>query len=333
MPCSSCIHRAFPPSGPPDGVRLCSLEGSASCPPLLAISPPKSSRSWWCCLSCFLLAAVRGVQPRRDWCSFVIVQLQGFSSRSPAATSGRWSSTRMTTSLVVERSEPGCDLPSALSFKDVHHPRWGGRRAELGSCLPHGLATRFFLQHLGEKGVHQPCGGGELRLRGVGRLQAPSAAACLAPRPGWLWCHLRRCLLLLGRGIVVHPPHGRRSRRAQVGHIHGFSRAAGRTGGSYKMSYAAGAASAFLDGLVLTPVVRTGATTSSRTLGRPPFAGTALVRRWPLSLVLRWSPPLVRLPTAEVVASAGETVSATCRRASDSLALMASLSPPVGRQR
>jgi hypothetical protein len=30
-------------------------------------------------------------------------------------------------------------------------------------------------------------------------------------------------------------------------------------------------------------------------------------------LVLRWSPPLVRLPTAEVVASAGETVSATCR--------------------
>jgi hypothetical protein len=66
--------------------------------------------------------------------------------------------------------------------------------------------------------------------------------------------------------------------------------------------------------------------------GRPPFAGMALVRRWPLSSVLRWSPPLVRLPTIEVVASAGETVSATCRRASDSLALMASLSPPVRRR-
>jgi hypothetical protein len=39
----------------------------------------------------------------------------------------------------------------------------------------------------------------------------------------------------------------------------------------------------------------------------------------------------VRLPTAEVVASAGETTDATCRRVSDSLALMASLSPPVGR--
>ena len=46
--------------------------------------------------------------------------------------------------------------------------------------------------------------------------------------------------------------------------------------------------------------------------------------------MLRWSPPLVRLPTAEVVASAGETVSATCHRTSESLALMASLSSPVG---
>jgi hypothetical protein len=59
-------------------------------------------------------------------------------------------------------------------------------------------------------------------------------------------------------------------------------------------------------------------------------AGKLPVRRWPLSSVLRWSPPLVGLPTVEVVAFAGETVSATCRRASNSLALMASLSPPVG---
>jgi hypothetical protein len=48
---------------------------------------------------------------------------------------------------------------------------------------------------------------------------------------------------------------------------------------------------------------------------------------------LTWSPPLVRLPTAEVVASAGKTVSATWRRTSDSLALMASLSSPVGGRR
>jgi hypothetical protein len=87
----------------------------------------------------------------------------------------------MNTSLVVERSESGYSLPPALSFKDVHHPRWGGRRAELGSCLPHGLVTRLFLHHLEEKDVHQPCGGGELRLREAGQLQAPSTAACLAP--------------------------------------------------------------------------------------------------------------------------------------------------------
>jgi hypothetical protein len=57
------------------------------------------------------------------------------------------------------------------------------------------------------------------------------------------------------------------SRRARVSHIHGFSRATGRTGRSYKMSYAAGAATAFLEGLVLTPAVRTGARTSSCVLG------------------------------------------------------------------
>jgi hypothetical protein len=45
---------------------------------------------------------------------------------------------------------------------------------------------------------------------------------------------------------------------------------------------------------------------------------------------LMWPPPLVRLPTTEVVASAGETVSATCRRTSNSLALMVSLSSLVG---
>jgi hypothetical protein len=36
------------------------------------------------------------------------------------------------------------------------------------------------------------------------------------------------------------------------------------------------------------------------------------VRRWLLSPVLKWWPPLVRLPTTAVVASAGETVSVTC---------------------
>jgi hypothetical protein len=225
MPRSSCGHHALSPSGPPNGVRRCSLEGSASRSSLPATSPTESTRSWWCRRSCLLLAAVGGVQPHGSWHLSTIIRLQGFSSRSPVATSGRWSSTRMTTSLVVERSERGCGLPPTLSFKDVHHPRWGGGRAEWELRLPRGLAVRFFLQHLGEKGARQPCGGGELRVRGAGRLwhrQLPRV---------WL--------------------QGRRSRHARVGHIHGFSRATGRTGRSYKMSYAAGAAVAFLDGLVL----------------------------------------------------------------------------------
>jgi hypothetical protein len=36
-------------------------------------------------------------------------------------------------------------LPPSLGFKDFHHPRQGGGRAELGPRLPHGLAARFFL--------------------------------------------------------------------------------------------------------------------------------------------------------------------------------------------
>jgi hypothetical protein len=130
MPHSSCDHRTLLPSGPPDGVRRGSLEGSASRLSLLATSPSESTRSWWCRRSCLLLAPVGVVQPHGSWHPSTIIRLQGFSSRSLVATSGRWSSTRMTTSLVVERSKPGCGLPPALIFKDVHHPRWGGGRAE-----------------------------------------------------------------------------------------------------------------------------------------------------------------------------------------------------------
>jgi hypothetical protein len=53
----------------------------------------------------------------------------------------------MTTSLVVGRSKPGCGLSPTLSFKDVHHPRCGGRRVEPGPYPPFGLVIPFFLQH------------------------------------------------------------------------------------------------------------------------------------------------------------------------------------------
>jgi hypothetical protein len=57
----------------------------------------------------------------------------------------------MTTSSMVGRSEPGCGLCPALNFKDLHHPCWGGERAESGFYLPHGPAGRLFLQHSEER--------------------------------------------------------------------------------------------------------------------------------------------------------------------------------------
>ena len=164
MPRSSCDHRAYSPSGPLDGVRWCSLEGSASRSSLPATSPLESVRSWWCRRSCLLPSAVGGVQPHGGWHPSTTIRLQGFSSCSPVATSGRWSSTRRTTSLVVERSEPGCSLPPALSFKDVHHPCWGGGCAELGPASTW-VEARFFPQCSGEKGVRRPRGGGKLWVR------------------------------------------------------------------------------------------------------------------------------------------------------------------------
>jgi hypothetical protein len=115
------MHCALPPSDPPDGAHPC-------CPPL---------------------AVVGGARPRGGWCSSDIARLQGFSSCSPVAVLRRRSPRMMTVGLVVGRSKPSCDLCPALSFKDVHHPRCGGGRAEPGFYLPHGLASRLFLQYSG----------------------------------------------------------------------------------------------------------------------------------------------------------------------------------------
>ncbi len=38
-------------------------------------------------------------------------------------------------------------------FKDLHHPCWGGGRAEPELYLPYGPAGHLFLQHSGEKAL------------------------------------------------------------------------------------------------------------------------------------------------------------------------------------
>jgi hypothetical protein len=144
------------------------------------------------------------------------------------------------------------------------------RRASRAGVLPPTWAGKPLLPSAfrGE-GAHRPCGGGELRQCGFGQPQASLAAACLACWLSWLWRRLRRCLLPLGSGVAVRSPHGRLSRRAQVGHVCGPSRATDCTGGLYKTSHAARAAFVFLDCLVLTPTrclrAEAGAGPSART--------------------------------------------------------------------
>jgi hypothetical protein len=232
-------------------------------------------------LCCLLLAAIGGARPRGGWHSSVIARLQGFSSCSQAPDPRQWSPRMMTASLVVGKSEPGRGLP-----------------------LP--SASRMFIIRAGEEGKPSRCPALRMGWRPASSSSIWGRRAFTSLTEG------ANCHLLPGRGVAVRPPHGRRSHRAQAGHVHGPSRTADRTGGSYNTSYATRAVSVFLDSLVLAPVARTGVRTCLCALGRPPFAGAALVRRWPLSSVLRWWPPQVRLPTAEGVASADETVSATC---------------------
>jgi hypothetical protein len=101
------MHRVLPPSEPPDG---------------------EHSRR-------FRLAVIGGTQLRGSWYLSAIVRLQEFSSGSPATSPRRWSPKTVTTSSMVGRSEPGCDLSPALSFKDLYHPCWGGERGKPGPAF------------------------------------------------------------------------------------------------------------------------------------------------------------------------------------------------------
>jgi hypothetical protein len=195
------MHCALPPSEPPDGER------------------PR----------CFRLAAVGGAQLRGGWHLSAIARLQEFSLGSPTAFPHQWSPRTVTTSSMVGRSKPSYGLCPALSFKDLHHPCWGGGRAEPELYLPYGppLPSAF----RGE-GAHRPSGGGRLRQRGADQSQASSAPACLVCWLSWLWrsfwCHLPPL-----SGVWL-------SARRMGGCC------AARTGGPPKTSHAARAAFVFL---------------------------------------------------------------------------------------
>jgi hypothetical protein len=168
------MHRVFPPSEPPDGGR------------------PRF----------FRLVVVGGTQLRGSWYLSAIVRLQGFSSGSPTTSPRRWSPKTVTTSSMVGRSEPGCGLCPALSFKDLHHPCWGGERGEPGLYLPHGSAGHLSFQLLVVETILQLCGGGVLQpCRGRRTIAAqlgcniPSSVLAFVARTGPRTC---RCLVHCG---------------------------------------------------------------------------------------------------------------------------------------
>jgi hypothetical protein len=161
----------------------------------------------------------------------------------------------MTTSFAVGESKPCYGLPLALSFKDVHHPRCGGGRAEPGFYLPHGPASRFFLQHSRERALAGLAEGANFDNTGpVGRQRRQLQRAWLAGSAG--------------SGVASDAASYRLVRSWLSVHRTGDCRAV-RTGGSSKMSHAARAAFVFLDCLVLTlarrPCAEAGTVPSART--------------------------------------------------------------------
>jgi hypothetical protein len=67
----------------------------------------------------------------------------------------------VTTRSMVGISEPGCGLCPALSFKDLHHPGWGGGRAEPELYLPRGFMGHLLPQHSGERALTGLAGGSD----------------------------------------------------------------------------------------------------------------------------------------------------------------------------
>jgi hypothetical protein len=195
QPCLSTplMHRVLPPSEPPDGER------------------PR----------CFRLAIVGGTQLRGSWYLSAIARLQGFSSGSPVASPRRWSPKTVTTSLLVGRSKPGRGLCPALSFKDLHHPFWGGGRAEPELYLPHGFVGHLLLQHSGERALTSLAEGADFDNAGpIGRKRrhlqrarfagsAGSSAASGATSHRWAECGYLPAV----RAVVAPRAPGDRTRR------------------------------------------------------------------------------------------------------------------------
>jgi hypothetical protein len=206
---------------------------------------------------------VGGTQLRGSWYLSAIVRLQGFSSGSSAASPRRWSPKTVTTSPWVGRSKPGCDLGPALSFKDLHHPCWGGGRTEPELYLPRGFVGQPLPQHSRERALTGLAGGSDSNNAGpIGGERR----------------QLQRVGLAGSAGSGSAP--GAPSRRK------GGCRAV-RTGGPPKTSRAARATFVFWGCPAFAPVWRLCAEVGAPLVREDP-SGDPPVGRWLLSSVLRW---------------------------------------------
>jgi hypothetical protein len=191
MPSRSLMHHVFPPSKPPD----------RGYPPSFCL-------------------IVGGTQLRGSWYLSAIVRLQGFSSASLAVPPRRRSPKTVTTSPWVGRSKPGCDLGPTLSFKDVHHPCWGGGRAEPELYLPRGFVGHPLQRRSRERALTGPAGGSDFDNAGLvdGGRRQPQRVELVGLAPGAPSCQKAaatpcaqedrpRCRALLGRrscsGVVL----------------------------------------------------------------------------------------------------------------------------------
>jgi hypothetical protein len=163
---------------------------------------------------------------------------------------------------VVGRSKPGCGLCPALSFKDVHHPGWGGGCTELGPASAWAGDPLRPPAFRGEG--HTPALRRRRPLAMRGRRTAAAWTRCSCPSS------------TSGDDRAARGPATSRSSLCRRLH---------------NASYAARAVLVFWDGPVLVLVARTGVRTYWCALGRPPLASAVLVGRWPLSSVLRWWSP------------------------------------------
>jgi hypothetical protein len=166
----------------------------------------------------------------------------------------------MTTSSMVGRSEPGCDLGPALSFKDLHHPGWGGGRAESELYLSRGFVGHLLPQHSREMALTGLAGGSDFDNAGL---------------VGGERRQLQR-VGLAGSGSALGAPSRRKS----------GCRAA-RTGGPPKTSRAARAVFVFWGCPAFAPVRRLCAEVGAPLVREDP-SGDLPVGRWLPSSALRW---------------------------------------------